>query len=167
MRSHKTLPGVIRSPRLEVMQESQIVAVVASGLIAGVEPQLLIDREAGDRHAADRAGGEAVPEVLEVAAVDVGLEAVAVGVEGNGVEIDPAAGLGDEFDADGTPVGLHDEAEGMEGFYCCRFVVGVDGEVEVPMGPGLATSQRVDAPAAADPGSTAGVSEGVKHGKDV
>jgi hypothetical protein len=159
MRSaRQTLPG---AAALEVTQESQVVAVVVSRLIAGVEPQLLIDRQAGDGHAADRAGGEAVPGVIEVAAADGGLAAVAVGVEGNGVEIDPTAGLGDEFDADGTPVGLHDEAEGMKGFYGCRFVVGVDGEVEVPMGPGLATSQRVDAPAAADPGSTAGVSEGV------
>jgi hypothetical protein len=91
-----------------------------------------------------------------VAAVDVGLAPVAVGVEDDRVEIDPTAGLSDQFNANGTPVGLHDEAEKSQGFDGRCLVLGVDGKVEVPMGASLATRERIDAPATSDPCATAG-----------
>jgi hypothetical protein len=46
-------------------------------------------------------------------------------------------------------------------------MVGVDGEVEVPMGTGLATRERIDAPAASEPRSTAGARKDVEHRKHV
>ena len=114
------------------------MAVVISGLIPGVEPKLLVDCEAWDRDAADRADGEAIPWVLEVAAVDVCLASLAVGVEDDRVEIDPTAGVGDQFNANGAPVGLDLEAETSEGFDGGCLVLGV----EIPMGAGLATSRN-------------------------
>jgi hypothetical protein len=143
------------------------VAVVVSRLIAGMEPQLLIDGKTRDRNALDRPGGEAVTWILEVAAVDVGLAPVTVGVEDERVEIDPTAGLGDQFNANGAPVGLHRKAAKFESCDGSRLVVGVDGEVEVPMGASLATRERIDAPAPSDPYSTVGACKGGKHGNHV
>ena len=102
-----------------------------------------------------------------MATIDVGLTPDAVGVEDDGVEIDPSVGVGHELDANGTPVGFHDKAETSEGFDGYRQVVGVDGQVDVPMGTCLATRERIDAPAASDPRATAGAREDLKHGKDV
>lgn len=98
-----------------------------------------------------------------MATVDVGLAPVVVGVEDDGVEIDPPVSIGYKLDANGTPVGLHDKAEKSEGFDGCRLMVGVDGQVEVPMGTCLATRERIDTPAASDPCPAAGAREGLKH----
>jgi hypothetical protein len=102
-----------------------------------------------------------------VATVDVGLAPVALGVEDDRMEIDPTAGLGDQFDANGTPVGLDLEAETSEGLDGGRLVLGVDGEVEIPMGSGLATREGIDPPTASNPSSTGGACKCIKRRKHV
>jgi hypothetical protein len=102
-----------------------------------------------------------------MASAQVGLAAVAVGVEGDGVKVDPATRPGDELDTDGTPVGLHDESHCSEDFECRHLVEGIDGEVQVLMVARLEAGQRVDAPAPADPGTAPGARQGIKDAEDV
>jgi hypothetical protein len=77
--------------------------------------------------------------------------------------IDPTAGLGDQFNANGTPVRLDLEAETSEGFDGGRLVLGVDGEVEIPMGASLAAREGIDTPTASHPSSTASTCKRGKH----
>ena len=77
--------------RRQAIQPSQIGVVDVARLVAAVESQLLLDRQASHPPARDGARGEASRRIAEEAAVEVGLAAVARLVEGHRVKVYLAA----------------------------------------------------------------------------
>jgi hypothetical protein len=107
--------------------------------------QLLRRRQAPDRSAEEVPGHEGGRRVLVTLAVEAGLVPVALRVERQRVDVDPAAPWGGQLDAGGPPVGLHLVAETCQRGQRRGLVRGVDVDVQIPTRPGLVANERIDA----------------------
>jgi len=148
----------------EVGEQRKVVPVDGAGWVPGVEADLLVDRQTGDRMAVQAAGGQATEGVVEPAASQIVLAAVAGAVEGDRMQVHPVTTGPTELGAHRSPVGVELVAERGESVDGRRLVASVvDGQVEVAVWPGLVTRQRVDSPSTADPRRAAAVGQHRQH----
>ena len=132
-------------------------------LIALMEPQLLLHREAWDRPAADPAIRETAARILEAPAVKIRLTPVPVGVEQHRMEIDPPASPGRKLDPSWPPIGLNLVSQPRKRRKGMTLATGVDRKVQVPVLASLFTYKCVNSPAAGYPDTTPRLLERAEH----
>jgi hypothetical protein len=127
------------------------VQVDGPRLVAGVEEQLLTAGQARHAHPAQNAEIEPLWRIVKLPAAEVGLAALPGCVEDDGVDIDPAAVLGDKLDTNRSPVSFHAVAPALQKAHRHCLLTGVQRKVEVTVRPRLPTDQSVDTPSASNP----------------
>jgi hypothetical protein len=157
-------PALGRSVLLQLPEQGQVRLVHGARVVAAVEQQLLVHRQAADLPPADRAGDEAARGVAEHRAVQARLDTVAVLVEGHRVQVHPAPTGCGHLDAHGAPVGGDHVPAPCQDDQRRRLVGSLDDEVQVAVDPCLGADEGVHAPAAADPPPTSRAAQRLQHG---
>ena len=126
---------------LESIELGQIVNVLLAMLISGTKPALLLRGQAGDQAAPDRPRGERGRWIVEVPAIQVRLPAMIVLVEVDRMHVDPAGARGYQLHPHRQPIRFRRIAQPAEYLPAAVQVLRVDGQVEIPVLPGLPPGQ--------------------------
>jgi hypothetical protein len=153
------MTGLVR----QSIELGQIVDVLLPMLVSGPEPALLPRGQAMDQAAADRSRGERGRRVVEVPAVQVRLPAMTVGVKVDRMHVDPAPARCPQFHPYRQPILLGCVPQLAEHLPAALEVLRVDGQIKIPVLPGLPSGQSGNAPAAAHPMTDAGT---IQHVQD-
>lgn len=139
------------------------MTVYIAELIARMEQPLRLHRNAGNRNRAKLADGEEGTRKLMPAATERCLSSVAVVVDHERMNIDPAPTRGDEFHTVRSPVGLDGVAHVVQygQDLVCKGMV--DIKVDISVGSGLVADQSVDAPTALEPIAAPNGADCVEH----
>ncbi len=111
--------------------------VLLAVLVPGTEPALLLRGQAGDQATRDRPGGERGRWIVEVPAIGVRLSAVTTRVEVDRVHIDPARARCPQLHPHRQPIRFGRIPQLAEYLPAALEVLRVDGQVEIPVLPGL------------------------------
>jgi hypothetical protein len=112
-------------------QLPQVMFVLRSQQVAGVEEHLLVDRKAAHGSASESSNGERSGRISEVRSVGIALYPKTLLVESDGVDVDPALTACGDLNPQWEPVRLNGVAEASESSHACAVVAGVQGQVQV------------------------------------
>lgn len=148
---------------IELIENLEVVTVDVTKLIAGVEEALRFDRDARNAAPPDSTQGKEGTRKLVPASTEGGLTGIAVAVDDQRVQVNPATTGGHELHPVWPPIGLDDVPQLMERVENLLLMGCVDVEVDVPVRSGLAASQRIDAPTSLEPEPASDRAHGVEN----